>query len=80
MHVDASRDALSGHLLLFFWFSLLHAPCVLFCFILFLQYEQREGEDAARLLIFVLLPCSADRERDWPPCKVAFSGWQSIVR
>ena len=23
-------------------------------------------------------PCSADHERDWPPCKVVFSGWQPI--
>ena len=21
-------------------------------------------------------PCSADHNRDWPPCKVVFSGWQ----
>ena len=24
--------------------------------------------------------CSADHERDWPPCKVVFSGWHSIRR
>ena len=23
-------------------------------------------------------PCSADRERDWLPCKVVYSGWQPI--
>ena len=28
--------------------------------------------------VFLLLsfPCSADHERDWPPCKEVFSGWQ----
>ena len=31
-------------------------------------------------LVFLLFsfPCSADHERDWPPCKVVFSGWQPI--
>ena len=30
--------------------------------------------------IFILFsfPCSAIHERDWPPCEVVFSGWQSI--
>ena len=27
---------------------------------------------------FSFFPCSADHERDWPPCKVVFSGWQPI--
>ena len=27
---------------------------------------------------FFCFPCPADHERDWPPCKVVFSGWQSI--
>ena len=29
------------------------------------------GVGAARLF-FVCFPCSADHERDWPPCKVVF--------
>ena len=28
---------------------------------------------------FCSLPCSADHERDWPPCEVVFSGWQPIL-
>ena len=28
---------------------------------------------AARLFFF-FFPCSADHERDWPPCKVVFLG------
>ena len=33
---------------------------------------------AARLFLLFSFPCSADHERDWPPCKVVFSGWQPI--
>ena len=29
------------------------------------------GGYAARLILFSF-PCSADHERDWPPCKVVF--------
>ena len=31
------------------------------------------GGDAARLLLFSF-PCSADHERDWPPCKIVVFG------
>ena len=45
---------------------------------LFSPNEQRArgggGGGAARLLIFDFFPCSADHERDWPPCKVVFFG------
>ena len=30
------------------------------------------GGYAARLFILFSFPCSADHERDWPPCKVVF--------
>ena len=45
--------------------------------ILFFPNEQRAGGgggggSAARLFSF--FPCSADHERDWPPCKVVFFG------
>ena len=36
------------------------------------------GGYAARLFILFSFPCSADHERDWPPCIVVFSGWQPI--
>ena len=37
--------------------------------------EQRAGGgDAARLFFLLFSPCSADHERDWPPCKVVFFG------
>ena len=37
------------------------------------------GGDAARLSLFVFsFICSADHERDWPPCNVVFPGWQPI--
>ena len=29
---------------------------------------------AARLFLFFSFPCSADHERDWPPCKVVSFG------
>ena len=32
------------------------------------------GGGAARLFLFLFFPCSADHERDWPPCKVVFFG------
>ena len=32
------------------------------------------GGGAARLFFFFFFPCSADHERDWPPCKVVFFG------
>ena len=32
------------------------------------------GGGAARLFLLFFIPCSADHERDWPPCKVAFFG------
>ena len=40
------------------------------------QYGGRGGRYAARLFILFSSPCSADHERDWPPCKVVFSGWR----
>ena len=33
---------------------------------------------SARLSLLFSFPCSADYERDWPPFKVFFSGWQPI--
>ena len=32
------------------------------------------GGCAARLFLLFSFPCSADHERDWPPCKVVFFG------
>ena len=32
------------------------------------------GGGTARLFLFLVFPCSADHERDWPPCKVVFFG------
>ena len=32
------------------------------------------GEGCAARLFFFFFPCSADHERDWPPCKVVFFG------
>ena len=48
--------------------------CILF--VCFSPNGQRGGRGggAARLFIFCFFPCSADHERDWPPCKVAFFG------
>ena len=43
---------------------------------IFSPNEQRAGGGgcAARLFFFFFSPCSADHERDWPPCKVVFFG------
>ena len=46
-------------------------------FFFFSPNEQRAGEGgggAARLFLFSFFPCSADHERDWPPCRVVFFG------
>ena len=33
------------------------------------------GEGRCQTFFFLFFfPCSADHERDWPPCKVVFSG------
>ena len=32
------------------------------------------GGNVARLFLLFSFPCSADHERDWPPCKVFFFG------
>ena len=58
-HVDAPRD--------FF---------VFFCFV-FSERAARAGGGAgggAGGAARHFLPCSADHERDWPPCKVVFFG------
>ena len=39
--------------------------------------EQRAGGgggERCQIFFFFFFPCSADHERDWPPCKVAFFG------
>ena len=48
-------------------------------FILFIYFFSERaarggGGGAARLFLFLFSPCSADHERDWPPCKVVFFG------
>ena len=51
----------------------------MFYFLFFSPNEQRArggggGGGAARLFLFSFFPCSADHERDWPPCTVVFFG------
>ena len=45
-------------------------------FFFFSANEQRArgGGGGGRLFLFSFFPCSADHERDWPPCKVVFFG------
>ena len=46
-------------------------------FIYFSPNEQCGGVGggyAARRFLLLFFPCSADHERDWPPCKVVFFG------
>ena len=53
------------------------APRDFLVFLVFLvsPNEQRAGGGgAARIFLFFFFPCSADYERDWPPCKVVFFG------
>ena len=46
----------------------------LFLFLFSERAARGGGEGAARLSIFICISCSADHERDWPPCKVVFFG------
>ena len=47
-----------------------------FLFFIFYPNEQRAGGGGMRCqtFSFSFFPCSADHERDWPPCKVVFFG------
>ena len=44
-------------------------------------FSERGGTSSARgwgalpNFFFFFFSCSADHERDWPPCKVVFFGW-----
>ena len=38
------------------------------------------GGGAARLSLFSFFPCSADRKRDWPPCKADSYGNEKLIR
>ena len=59
-HVDAPRD-------FYFYFYLIF---------IFSERAARGGEGGGRCqtFSFSFFPCSADHERDWPPCKVVFFG------
>ena len=47
-----------------------------FLFIFFLRTSSAQGGGGVRCqtFSFSFFPCSADHERDWPPCKVVFFG------
>ena len=49
---------------------------IIFYFIIFYFFSERAaragGGDALPDFFFFFFPCSADHERDWPPCKVVF--------
>ena len=52
---------------------------IFFFFFFFFFFSERAargkgGGGAARLFLIFIFPCSADHERDWPPCKVVFFG------
>ena len=51
----------------------------IFYFFIFSPNEQRAGGGGGggvrcQTFSFSFFPCSADHERDWPPCKVVFFG------
>ena len=51
------------------------APRDFFFFFLILRTSSAQGEGALPdFFFFFLFSCSADHERDWPPCKVVFFG------
>ena len=60
-HVDAPRDFLIFYFIIYYFFS---------------ERAARGGGGGVRCqtFSFSFFPCSADHERDWPPCKVVFFG------
>ena len=50
------------------------APRVFFFFFNSPNEQRAGGGGAARLFFSFFFSCSADHERDWPPCKVVFFG------
>ena len=52
---------------------------IVFIFIIFIFSERAAragggGGGRCQTFYFYFFPCSADHERDWPPCKVVFFG------
>ena len=50
---------------------------VIVLFLFFYERAEREGgggRGRCQTFSFLFFPCSADHERDWPPCKVVFFG------
>ena len=43
-------------------------------YLIFSPNEQRARGVRCQTFSFSFFPCSADHERDWPPCKVVFFG------
>ena len=49
-------------------------------YLFFLQTSSARGGEGGRCqTFFFFFPCSADHERDWPPCKVVFFGLATIA-
>ena len=79
MHIDASLDAFSGHLLFCshcFVIFVVRATCFYFCFIFifFLRTSSVGGVGPPDFLFVFSFPCSSGYERDRPPCNIALSG------
>ena len=45
-----------------------------FILFFFLRTSSARGGGRCQTFLFYFFPCSADHERDWPPCKVVFFG------
>ena len=73
-HVDASRDALLA-VCSFCSLCCMH-PVLYFIFISSMRAAW--GGELLDFIFLLYLSCSVDHERDWPPCKVDFSGWLLI--
>ena len=50
------------------------APRDFLFYLIFSPNEQRAGGGERCQTFFFFFSCSADHERDWPPCKVVFFG------
>ena len=59
-------------LIFFFFFTIIIIIIIIFPRTSSARGGGGEGGGAARLFLFSFFTCSADHERDWPPCKVVF--------
>ena len=72
VHIFLSKLSVFSFVLFLFWFLGRVALSEYF----FFSKRAAWGGALPDFVFLFSFPCSADHERNWPPCKVFFSGWQ----